>query len=81
MIVGGMPAVVQDYVRFPDLAACSPMQENILRLYRSDIARCAKSTEKNKIRAIFDSIPAHLDSKTSRFVLSRLKEGGPDAGV
>lgn len=75
MIVGGMPAVVQDYVRFPDLAACSPMQENILRLYRSDIARYAKSTEKNNIQAIFDSIPAHLDSKTSRFVLSRLKEG------
>ncbi len=50
MIVGGMPAVVQDYVRFPDLAACSPMQENILRLYRSDIARYAK------IRAIFDSL-------------------------
>lgn len=75
MTVGGMPAVVQDYVRFPDLAACSPMQENILRLYRSDIARYAKSTEKNKIRAIFDSIPAQLDSKISRFVLSRLKEG------
>lgn len=75
MIVGGMPAVVQDYVRFPDLAACSPMQENILRLYRSDIARYAKSTEKNNIQAIFDSIPAQLDSKTSRFVLSRLKEG------
>lgn len=75
MIVGGMPAVVRDYVQIPDLAACSRTQKDILHLYRTDIARYARSTEKNKIREIFDSIPDQLDSKNSRFVLSRLKEG------
>nr|AMK53398.1 hypothetical protein AALO17_02640 [Faecalibaculum rodentium] len=63
MIVGGMPAVVQDYVRFPDLAACSPMQENILRLYRSDIARYAKSTEKTKSGQF---LTAYQHSSTAR---------------
>lgn len=75
MIVGGMPAVVDSYVKRPDLAVCAQIQSDILHLYRLDIARYAKSTEKNKIRNIFDSIPGQLDSKNSRFVLNRLKEG------
>ncbi len=76
MVVGGMPAVVQEYVNSHDIGSVVQIQKDILELYRVDIARYAEGNDKIKIRAIFDSIPAQLDDKNRRFFLSRVDENG-----
>lgn len=70
MVVGGMPAVVQDYVDHRDIASVNRIQNSILDLYRLDVSKYAPDKDKNKIRNIFDSIPSQLDAKNNRFRLA-----------
>ena len=76
VVVGGMPQVVQTYVDTHDIGRIIETQNSILAQYRLDISQYAKSSEKVKIKSIFDSIPAQLNDKKRRFVLSHLDEKG-----
>ncbi len=69
MIVGGMPAVVQNFVDSHDVAASVQIQKDILALYRQDITKYSKN-DKIRIKNIFDRIPSELNSKNHRFMLS-----------
>lgn len=73
IIVGGMPKVVMDYVQTHDIGRVIGNQNEILDLYRQDIAKYASESDRPKIRAIFDSIPSQLNEKNRRFVVSDLK--------
>jgi predicted AAA+ superfamily ATPase len=69
MIVGGMPEVVQSFVDRHDIGDVLRLQKNILALYRQDIARYALS-DKIRVKELFDRIPAELNTKNKRFMLS-----------
>ena len=71
VIIGGMPAVVQEFVNSKDMGRVVGTQEDILQLYRKDITKYA-TTGKEKITLIFDTIPAELNAKNKRFMLSDL---------
>ena len=73
LVVGGMPAAVQEYVDSHDIGAVVQIQRDILNLYRQDIVRYAPEKEKENIRRIFDLIGPELNSRNRRFVLSDLK--------
>lgn len=70
IVVGGMPSVVDTYVRTHDIGLVIEEQKNILSLYRSDIIKYAEQREVNKIKDIFDSIPSQLYGGSHRFILS-----------
>ena len=70
LAIGGMPAVVQSFVDTHDVAQALEIQQGILALYRQDIARYASN--KAHVHAIFDQIPAELNKKNKRFMLSDL---------
>lgn len=72
MAVGGMPAAVQCFVDTSDLARVLEVQKGILALYRQDVAKYAPN--KAHVNAIFDAIPAELDAKNKRFMLSDLSK-------
>lgn len=74
IVVGGMPAVVQEYVQSHDIGRVVQAQNNILELCRLDIAKYAGGTERIKIQAVFDSIPAQLNEKNRRFFLNSVNE-------
>lgn len=76
IVVGGMPDVVQTYADTHDIAQVIARQNEILELYRLDIAQYAQDNEKMKIRAIFDSIPSQLNDKNRRFVLTAVDPNG-----
>lgn len=76
IVVGGMPAVVQIYVNTHDIGKVVALQREILELYRLDIGKYAEGSDKIKIRAIFDSIPAQLNSKNRRFILNKIDDKG-----
>ena len=71
VIIGGMPAAVQEFVNSKDMGRVAGMQSDILKLYRKDITKYA-TTGKEKITLIFDTIPAELNAKNKRFMLSDL---------
>ena len=72
IVVGGMPENVQIYVNTHDIARVIQNQRSILDLYRLDISKYASNTQKKKVKAIFDSIPAQLNDKNRRFILNSI---------
>ena len=74
LVVGGMPDVVQRYVDTHDIAQVVSLQNDLLALYRLDIAKYAETKDRTKIRSIFDAIPSQLDDKNRRFVLADLSK-------
>jgi len=73
VIVGGMPAVVQKFVDTHDIGGVVKIQEDILALYRQDITKYSQN-DKNRIKDIFDRIPAELNAKNRRFMLADIKK-------
>ena len=73
LIVGGMPAVVEGYLRTKNLQEVFQLQKGILQLYKKDIA---KYDPQNKLylEEIFNLIPSELNSKNKRFILKNLNE-------
>ena len=72
-IVGGMPAAVQEYVNSYDMRRVLELQQDILGLYRLDIAKYADG-EKSRVQDIFDRIPSQLDDKNRRFNLADINK-------
>lgn len=73
LIVGGMPVVVEGYLRTKNLQEVFRLQKGILQLYKKDIA---KYDPQNKLylEEIFNLIPSELNSKNKRFILKNLNE-------
>lgn len=72
LVVGGMPEIVQEYVTSHDISSVIALQNDLLNLYRLDIAKYADAKDETKVRAIFDAIPLQLDDKNRRFILADL---------
>lgn len=73
LVVGGMPAAVDEYQASNDLNKVLRVQKDIISLYRRDISQYA-TKDKLKIKVIFDLIPSELDAKNKRFILKALNE-------
>lgn len=73
LIVGGMPAVVSKYLETNNLQEVMTIQQDIIRLYKRDIAQYDPNN-KLYIEEIFNLIPPELNAKNKRFILKRLNE-------
>ena len=73
LVVGGMPAVVSKYLESNNLQEVIAIQQQIIRLYKRDIAQYDPAN-KLYIEEIFNLIPPELDAKNKRFILKRLNE-------
>ncbi len=73
LVVGGMPAVVSKYLETNNLQEVMTIQQDIIRLYRRDIAQYDPNN-KLYIEEIFNLIPPELNAKNKRFILKRLNE-------
>lgn len=73
LIVGGMPAAVEKYIQTNNLQEVLHTQQDIIRLYKRDIAQYDPD-HKLYIEEIFDLIPPELNAKNKRFILKRLNE-------
>lgn len=73
LIVGGMPAAVNRYIETNNLQEVMGIQQDIIRLYKRDIAQYDPNN-KLYIEEIFNLIPPELNAKNKRFILKRLNE-------
>ena len=73
LVVGGMPAAVSQYIESNNLQQVMAVQQDILRLYKRDIAQYDPHN-KLYIEEIFNLIPPELNAKNKRFILKNLNE-------
>ena len=75
VVVGGMPAVVSEFVVSRQMNVVLQMQRDILNGYRDDMVKYAAREDKAKIRECFDSIPKQLSKENKKFQYSVVKKG------
>jgi len=76
LITGGMPWVINEYLREESFIAASEAQRKILSDYAADSAKYANPTECVKIRAAYDSIPIQLAKENKKFQYKLVQRGG-----
>lgn len=74
-LVGGMPAVVNEYVESEDFARVRALQNQILEDYTRDFAKHMPMRLLPKALDAWHSIPAHLSHENKKFVFGRIREG------
>jgi predicted AAA+ superfamily ATPase len=76
LIIGGMPAVINEYIRTKSLVTVPDIQNKIMNDYIADMAKYATSADSVKIRACYHSIPAQLGKDNRKFQYSIVRKGG-----
>jgi len=75
-IVGGMPAVVSQFVKTESFIKCQIIQNEILNQYLIDMSKYADPTTGIKIRACYNSIPTQLAKENAKFQYKVVQRGG-----
>jgi len=76
MVVGGMPAVVEEYVQSNSIVRIADIQQRILNEYVADMAKYASPATSVKIRSCYNSIPAQLAKENHKFQYKVVQRGG-----
>ena len=82
--VGGLPAVVQEFLETNDMGAVRQEQLDLIEEYRNDFGKHLDSSEREatdlvllaRINRVFDSIPGQLAKENKKFQYSKLEKGG-----
>ncbi len=72
LICGGMPSIVDTFVKTRNLREVRDEQQNIIRQYKADFIKYENVDKKLKIISIYDSIPAQLNQQNRRFIFTQL---------
>ena len=72
MVVGGMPAVVDEYISQKNFSGILRMQKTLLRNYEEDITKYAIGLDKGKIKNVYNNIPAFLAKDNKKFQISKI---------
>ena len=75
VVVGGMPAVVNEFVANRQMNRVLKMQRDIVSGYKDDMLKYAAPPDKSRIRECFDSIPTQLSKENKKFQYSVIKKG------
>lgn len=75
LVIGGMPAVVRDYISQKDYDFALSNQKNIIDSYIADMAKYSTPKETTKIMAAFNSLPAQLAKENKKFQYKVIKSG------
>ena len=72
ILLGGMPAVLCDYVKSNTFERTLAIQRQILQDYKEDIRKYAESLDKTKILAVFNQIAPQLAKENKKFQYSKI---------
>ncbi len=79
LIVGGMPASINAFLREKSFIDISLVQNEILDNYVADMAKYSSPVDSVKIRACYQSIPAQLAKENKKFQYKVIQKGGSTA--
>jgi len=75
-IVGGMPAVVDNFLKYNSFLTIQDVQARIMNEYIADMSKYAIPATSIKIRACYDSIPLQLSKENRKFQYKIAMKGG-----
>lgn len=75
MIIGGMPAVVMEWLDSKDFNKVNRIQQELIAAYQKDFSKHAPNSMVEKIRYIWNSIPSQLAKENKKFVYGLVREG------
>lgn len=75
MVLGGMPAIVNLFVKNKNYSGTLKMQQQILLDYEEDITKYAEGLDKAKILNVYRKIPAFLGNENKKFQISKIEKG------
>ncbi len=74
-VLGGMPAVVKEYIENNNFSGTLKTQKQILLDYEEDITKYAYGLDKGKILNIYRKIPVFLGKENKKFQISKVEKG------
>lgn len=75
MIIGGMPAIVNMFVKNNHYSGTLKMQQQILQDYEEDITKYAEGLDQGKILNVYRKIPAFLRNENKKIQISKVEKG------
>lgn len=75
MIIGGMPAVVNEWLDTKDFNKVGLVQKQLIAAYQKDFSKHAPIQMVEKIRYVWNSIPSQLAKENKKFVYGLVREG------
>ncbi len=75
-VIGGMPEVVDTFVKTKQINAALSLQRDIVLSYEDDMVKYAADSDKPLIKECFKSIPKQLSKENKKFQYSVVKKGG-----
>lgn len=75
-VVGGMPEVVDTFIKTKQMNNVLSLQRDIVRSYEDDMVKYADDKDKSLIKECFQSIPKQLSKENKKFQYSVVKKGG-----
>ena len=72
VVLGGMPAVISEFVRTCTFEQTANIQQQLLRDYREDIRKYASGLDKAKILAVFNNVAPQLAKENKKFQLTKV---------
>lgn len=73
--VGGMPEVVDAFLKSGDYQAARVVQRRILADYERDFSKHIAPREAERVFAVWDSLVAHLSQENKKFIFGRIAKG------
>ena len=74
LIVGGMPQVINKFIKTKNLSEIDIEQKNIINTYKADFSRYESIDRKLRIISIYDNIPSQLNKQNHRFIFTYLNK-------
>lgn len=75
LVVGGMPAAVQEYLETGDINKVTVIQRSIIELYKQDFTKYEEENRKLRIISIYETMPSQLLKQNRRFLFSDIQKG------
>lgn len=75
IILGGMPAVVRQYIEGGTFEGTLAIQQQLLEDYREDIRKYAEGMDQTRILNVFEQIPVQLAKDNKKFQISKVASG------
>lgn len=74
-ILGGMPAVVREYIEQGTFENSLALQRQLINDYKEDIRKYAEGLDQGRILNVFNHIPAQLAKDNKKFQISKVASG------
>ena len=75
VVLGGMPAVVKDYIEKGTFEGSLDTQHQLILDYKEDIRKYAEGLDQTRIMNVFNSIAVQLAKENKKFQISKVENG------